>query len=172
MSSNLYVLLLVFLCSSLTGQAVNEDLKPYRLSFQPKKETKMAPDFFARFHFMKDSLTGIYLAQLSDNALFEQEYIKFKAHNQSQPLAVYELLIYFGTHRLKAGEVMNQLTELKKPYEKSMITYEQPNYRVKLGRYYSKLKAYARLKELQETYPGISLVRSTYIVKWDEFKAR
>lgn len=171
MPASLYMLLFVFISSSLLAQTVNEDLKPYRLLFRPKKVVKPVRNL-DNYYLIQDSLAVIRLAQLSDNDLFEQEYAKFKAHNQTQPLSVYELLIYFGTDRSKANQVVQDLVEFEKPYEKSVIVYEQPNYRVKLGRYYSKLEAYARLKELEETYPDISLIRSTYIVNWDEFKAR
>ena len=171
MPLNLYILLFTFLSSFLFAQEINEDLKPYRLLFQPKKKAKLVRNL-DKYYFVQDSLATIRLRQLSDNDLFEQEYDKFKADNEQQPLSVYELLIYFGTDRSKANQVINNLVEFEKPYEKSVIVYEQPNYRVKLGRYYSKLEAYARLKELAEHYSDLSLIKSTYIVNWEEFEAR
>ncbi|KXX68414.1 hypothetical protein AVL50_21845 [Flammeovirga sp. SJP92] len=83
------------------------------------------------------------------------------AHLSSRDLGgiqVYRILVYSGRERDKAEEVVSYLKNEFGNYEVEM-TYEQPNYKVRVGYYFDRLTAHGVHTSLKKKF------RSAFVVK-------
>ena len=71
----------------------------------------------------------------------------------------FTIQLYSGNSREKANEVRQESFELLEN-EKPIISYEQPNYKVKVGKYYSRLEANQDYNILKNTFSRALLVPS------------
>jgi hypothetical protein len=69
----------------------------------------------------------------------------------------FNIQLYSGNDRDKANEVTNKANELINEI-KPMMSYEQPNYKVKVGPYYSRIEANVHFNILKKTYVRAVLV--------------
>lgn len=71
----------------------------------------------------------------------------------------YTIQVYSGTNREDALNAKRQLT-LSIPNRNSEIQYEQPNFKVKAGRYFNKLEAQKDFDQIKRIFPSAIVVPS------------
>ena len=64
----------------------------------------------------------------------------------------YRIQIYFGVNRQKASEVKLDFIS-KYPEMAAYLTYQQPNYKVRIGDFHNRYEAYQFLKKIEGLYP-------------------
>ncbi len=69
----------------------------------------------------------------------------------------YSIQIFTGDSRAEARERMMDFLR-SFPDSEPKLTFEQPNYKVRIGRYYSRLEAYAFYREVRRVFPKAILV--------------
>jgi hypothetical protein len=75
----------------------------------------------------------------------------------NQSMAGYRIQIYFGGIRQKASEVKLEFTS-KFPDVASYLTYQQPNFKVRVGDYRNRFEAQKFLKEIDPFFPSSFIV--------------
>ncbi|NJB70968.1 hypothetical protein GGR42_001430 [Saonia flava] len=79
----------------------------------------------------------------------------YKSVNESSEL--YRIQVFFGSHS-GAQEIKSQV-EIDFPGWYSKIDFESPSYRVRVGRFSTKLEAERRLIEVRKKYPSAMLLK-------------
>jgi adenylate cyclase len=64
----------------------------------------------------------------------------------------YRIQIYFGVNRQKASEVKLDFIS-KYPEMAAYLTYQQPNYKVRIGDFHNRYEAFQFLKKIEGLYP-------------------
>ncbi len=77
---------------------------------------------------------------------------------QKQTIPGYRIQVYFGVNRQKALEVKTEFNG-KHPEVSSYLTYQQPNFKVRVGDFRTHLEAQKFLKDIQGQY-GTSFIVS------------
>jgi len=80
-----------------------------------------------------------------------------KQNLEKQTMPGYRVQIYFGVNRPKASEVKLDFTS-KYPEVPSYLSYQQPNFKVRVGDFVSRLEAQKFLKQLEGKYPTTFVV--------------
>jgi hypothetical protein len=89
---------------------------------------------------------------------FDEVVAKQKADNLAHPSSPgYRVQIYFGVNRPKASEVKIDFSS-KFPDVAAYLTYQQPNYKVRVGDFRNRYEAYAFLKKIEGQYPTTFVV--------------
>ena len=70
----------------------------------------------------------------------------------------YRVQIYFGPNRTKANEVKTDFLQLF-PNTGAYLVYQQPNFKIRVGDYRSRLEALKFLKEIQSLYSAAFIVK-------------
>ena len=78
-------------------------------------------------------------------------------NQQKQTIPGYRVQIYFGTLRPKAVELKNEFNALH-PEIASYLTYKQPNFKVRVGDFRTRLEAQKFLKDIQGKYASSFIV--------------
>jgi hypothetical protein len=78
----------------------------------------------------------------------------------------YRVQIFFGPQRLKANEVKTDFLQIY-PAVGAYLIYQQPNFKIRVGDFKTRLEAMKFLKELQPLYSTAFLVKDE--VKLPEF---
>lgn len=115
------------------NEVLNEDLAKYIPEYKSSEATEVDSDV-AKGVPSGELPKGDVSAQLNDMLVTMSE-------RNMGAVSGYRILIYSGTSRLEAEEIIYVLQEDLDIYDVSM-EYEQPNYKVKVGSYFSKLKAH------------------------------
>ncbi len=76
---------------------------------------------------------------------------------ENQSIAGYRIQIYFGGNRQKASEVKLDFSS-RYPEISAYLTYQQPNYKVRVGDFRSQFEAKKLLTELEGKYPTTFVV--------------
>ncbi|MBP6335911.1 MAG: SPOR domain-containing protein [Bacteroidia bacterium] len=76
---------------------------------------------------------------------------------ENQSIAGYRIQIYFGGNRQKASEVKLDFSS-RYPEIAAYLTYQQPNYKVRVGDFRSQFEAKKLLTELEGKYPTTFVV--------------
>ncbi len=149
-----------------------DEIRKYRIILESQKKNRSFSGRQSFYTYDNDTIKNLKLKELSINSTFELFEKEFINNNENMPLMVYEILLYFGSNRQDASEILNQIYNLKLDTEKAYMIYEQPNYKVRLGKYYSKLQAYHRLNDLKAIYNSASITQQSYHVNWDSVSVR
>jgi hypothetical protein len=75
----------------------------------------------------------------------------------AQTMPGYRIQIYFGGNRQKASEVKLDFSS-SYPQISAYLTYQQPNFKVRIGDYRSRFEAQKFLKEIEGKYPATFIV--------------
>lgn len=103
--------------------------------------------------YNKDSSVAI-----TRDAKFDEVVAKQKDLNIASPtMHGYRIQIYFGGVRQKASEIKLDFNG-KYPDVSAYITYQQPNFKVRVGDYRSRFEAQKFLKEIDGMYPTSFIV--------------
>ncbi len=78
-------------------------------------------------------------------------------NQQKQTIPGYRVQIYFGTMRQKAIEFRSEFNSLH-PETASYLTYKQPNFKVRVGDFRTRLEAQKFLKNIHEQYGSSFIV--------------
>jgi hypothetical protein len=70
----------------------------------------------------------------------------------------YRVQIYFGSQRAKATEVKTDFLQLF-PKTGAYLSYQQPNFKIRVGDFKTRLEAMKFLKEIQPVYGSAFLVK-------------
>src|SRR5207244_1121440 len=70
---------------------------------------------------------------------------------QKQTISGFRIQIYFGSNRQKASEVKTEFS-FRHPEMLSYLTYQQPNFKVRVGDFRTRLEAQKFLKDIQGNY--------------------
>lgn len=73
-------------------------------------------------------------------------------------IAGYRVQIHFGSDRAKAKEIKSKFL-LKHNDVPAYDPYEQPNFKVRVGDFRTKLEAYKFMKEIMDEFPGCFIVQ-------------
>jgi len=76
---------------------------------------------------------------------------------EKQSMPGYRIQIYFGGNRQKAAEIKVEFSN-RHPEVSAYLTYQQPNYKVRVGDYRSRFEAKKLLSELEGQYPTTFVV--------------
>lgn len=85
-----------------------------------------------------------------------QNYTAYAESRQSMP--GYRIQIYFGTDRTQANEIRTAFIKDHESTE-AYLLYHQPNFKVRVGDYKTRLEAMKALQLLSISYPGAFLVK-------------
>lgn len=75
----------------------------------------------------------------------------------------FAIQVYTGTSSEEANEVRRELYSIV-PDERSKISYEIPNYKVKFGRYYTRLEAESIFARVKRSFPAAILVPERFLI--------
>jgi len=107
-------------------------------------------------------------AQTSDDSLTHVLINKHIAYNLAKPYSQgYRIQLYFGSQRDKAYEFRTEFIKLY-PQTAAYVLYQQPNFKLRVGDFRTRLDAQKRLKELQTYYPSAFIVKDDIKIKIDE----
>lgn len=125
----------------------NEDMSSLRPPIDTVKseafnEIKKAPYIEPTFDDTKK------LNSLIDSLANDNSTAKFK---------FYTIQVYVGNSREKANEIRSKAYSVV-PNETPKLEYSQPNFRVKIGKYESRLDAHKTFTLLKKSFPGAVLV--------------
>jgi len=70
----------------------------------------------------------------------------------------FRIQIYFGSDRTKANEVKSDFLQLF-PNKGSYLVYQQPNFKIRVGDFKTRLEAMKFLKEIQSLYSAAFIVK-------------
>ena len=70
----------------------------------------------------------------------------------------YRIQIYFGQNRTKANEVKTDFLQLF-PKTGAYLVYQQPNFKIRVGDFRSRLEASKFLKDIQSLYAAAFIVK-------------
>ena len=76
----------------------------------------------------------------------------------------YSIQVYSGNNRSKAAEVKKVVINISEDFEPK-ISYNQPNYKVKVGKYFSRIEANRDLVELKKKYRQALLVPDKILIE-------
>jgi len=76
---------------------------------------------------------------------------------EKQSMPGYRVQIYFGSSRQKASEIKSEFG-IRYPDIPAYLTYQQPNYKVRVGDYRSRFEARKFLSEIEGKYPTTFVV--------------
>lgn len=97
------------------------------------------------------------LVVVSDSR-FDEVVAKQKQDNKAHPsVPGYRVQIYFGVNRPKASEVKIDFSSRFSDVA-AYLTYQQPNYKVRVGDFHNRYEAYAFLKKIEGLYPTTFVV--------------
>ncbi|HMR46146.1 MAG TPA: SPOR domain-containing protein [Bacteroidia bacterium] len=107
-------------------------------------------------------------AQTGDDSLTHVLIKKHIAYNMAKPFSQgYRIQLYFGSQRDKAYELRTEFIKLY-PQTAAYVLYQQPNFKLRVGDFRTRLDAQKSLKELQAFYPSAFLVKDDIKLKMDE----
>jgi len=93
---------------------------------------------------------------------------KHKELNQRGKGKGYRVQLYFGSDKTKANEVKSKFLTLYGRETRAYDPYDQPNFKVRVGDFRTRLEAYKFLKEIREHFPGAFIVESE--IEWPEIE--
>ncbi len=108
------------------------------------------------------------LAQNNDDSLIHIIIKKQIALNaQKQTYSGYRIQLYFGPQREKAYELRTEFIKLMTHYG-AYVIYHQPNFKLRVGDFRTRLEAQKALLEIQSYYPSAFIVRDDIKIITDD----
>lgn len=108
--------------------------------------------------FVTQSNTDSSIVVTKDSRIDELINKQKEINLQKQTIPGYRIQVYFGVNRQKATEVKSEFTN-KHLDVNSYLTYSQPNFKVRVGDFRTRLEAQKFLKDIQGVY-GTSFIVS------------
>ena len=102
---------------------------------------------------------SVVLAQSNDDSLANilvRRHIAINSAKMSMP--GYRVQIYYGSQRAKASEMRTEFMK-KFPGVPAYLFYQQPNFKVRLGDFKTRLEAMKLLEEIKNEYSSAFIVK-------------
>lgn len=170
----LYVLLLIASCSPKTigtkgEESYSEDLRRYHMNYEDSVEAlgldsrededdNVVPN--PERNQLYGNIDTEYAITDSINNFLNTVAAQNRKANEYQGLTIQ---VYSGLDREKANEAKNKVYEVLSDAEPRLI-YEQPNYKVRVGKYASRLQAQKDYAVLKEAFPLVLVVPEKFRV--------
>jgi hypothetical protein len=79
-------------------------------------------------------------------------------NEQQRTMQGFRIQLYFGTQRNKANEI-KALFQEKFPSYPAYLIYQQPNFKVRVGDFITRIEAFKLYKELESEYESVFIVK-------------
>ena len=134
---------------------LKEDLSVYRTDYEKilKEEKEAANDSVSTRRSIKKVKPIYDITEELDQVLTEIA----QARKEIGFVEGFTVLVYNGVDREKAYKARDLLYRAM-PDEKARLAFVQPNYKVKVGRFYSKLEAYEIQQRLKQEFPTAIII--------------
>ena len=76
----------------------------------------------------------------------------------------YTIQVYTGNSRVEANDVKAHVYRIL-PYSKPQVSYDLPNYKVKVGKFYHRLQAFKDYSTIKKKFPDAILVPQLFRIK-------
>lgn len=76
----------------------------------------------------------------------------------------YTIQVYTGNSRVEANDVKAHVYRIL-PYSKPQVSYDLPNYKVKVGKFYHRLQAFKEYSTIKKKFPDAILVPQLFRIK-------
>ena len=141
----------------------NEDLRPYRVSVVPEERPRetLPPE-----ETPKVEEVTLDPPENSEQILFDT-LLAQKAREVAliKEASGYRILIYSGRNPREADEVIEKYDEFSRFNEeiepKATRDYEQPNYKVRVGNFFTRIEAFYFLNKIKEEFPNAIVTPAT-----------
>ena len=111
------------------------------------------------FCLFENNCQAQYYSLKSQDSLIHQLVNRHIAINQAKrSMPGYRIQIYFGQNRTKANEVKTDFLQLF-PKTGAYLVYQQPNFKIRVGDFSTRLEALKFLKEIQSLYAAAFIVK-------------
>ncbi|MBL3654941.1 SPOR domain-containing protein [Fulvivirga sediminis] len=140
--------------SSSSGEAYKEDLKAYRPVYEKPEERHdtLSNQAHASYADVNIEPTNDVTKPLN-NVLDEIDDLR----SNTRYIDGFTIQVYSGTNRedarLARGKVFSVL-----PESNPSLKFDEPNFKVKVGKYYSKLEAQKPYAQLKKRFPGALII--------------
>lgn len=115
---------------------------------------------FAQSKTDSDSTVIIIKDQRLDELMQKQKEI----NAQKQSIQGYRIQIYFGGDRQKANDMKQEFVQ-KHPEMNAYVSYQQPNFKIRVGDFRTRLEASRFLKQIMNTYSSCFIVPEEISIK-------
>lgn len=139
-----------------TNVALKDDLSRYRIRFEDLVLVRPeAPETVVQPLRQRQQASG--RSSLTVNESLDQKMQQIAQRNlEAKTTNGYRVLLYSGTRRAEAEEVLKLAQQ--KLATRVRLDYEQPNYRVKVGNYYTRLRAHKAYIAVKDDFPAAFIV--------------
>ena len=141
-----------------------EDLSIYRVKINLLKEDISSPS-----EEELDSITNKFVSN-SLNVRAKLDTLLEKIRDEQKTMKMtrgYMIIAYSGLDRDKANEVFDYLESNIE--DEVRLIYEQPNYKVKVGGYLTKLDAYSMCVSIRKMYPLAIIINDNIVINLKEY---
>lgn len=114
--------------------------------------------FFFLLFFCPGKSSGQYSMKTQDSLIkvLVNRHVAISQVHHSMP--GYRVQIFFGPQRLKANEIKTEFLQ-NFPNTGAYLVYQQPNFKIRVGDFKTRLEAMKFLKEIQPLYSTAFLVK-------------
>lgn len=115
--------------------------------------------FFSLFFMCTGKSVAQNYSLKTQDSLVQVLVNRHMAINQAKrSMPGYRIQIYFGNDRTRANEIKTDFLQLF-PNTGTYLIYQQPNFKIRVGDYKTRLEAMKFLKEIQSLYSSAFLVK-------------
>ena len=107
---------------------------------------------------VRDSSQAGYVRILADPALDSLMQLSKRINEARQSMPGYRVQLYFGADRKKANDIKASFLQQNNEHP-AYVLYHQPNYKVRIGDFRTRLEAYKALQEVISDYPSSFIVK-------------
>jgi hypothetical protein len=102
--------------------------------------------------------TGVFVAPSQTNNLAMDSLLTalYDFSKNIKSVQGYRILVYSGSDREEAQKIENDIE--RNLQERAEMSYDKPNFRVRVGSFIQRLEAYKTYKKLQKAYPNAIIV--------------
>ncbi|MCS7019627.1 MAG: SPOR domain-containing protein [Cytophagales bacterium] len=81
----------------------------------------------------------------------------------------FRVVVYSGNNREEANKVISEVRKLTT--ETPELVYEQPNFRVKLGNFFTRADAFALYTQIKSNYPNAVIVNDRITIPIEKYRS-
>jgi hypothetical protein len=133
------------------GKAYNEDLSVYRPRYESPKSEDME---LGELNATKQKVTPAYDVTSKINTLLDSAAYR---NRENKTYSGFTIQIYSGNSREAAVQAKENVYKLM-PNSSPEISYIQPNYRVKIGKFIERLEAQRYYMEIRQDFPNATII--------------
>lgn len=123
------------------------------------KSFRLVTLFFAvNLAFLPDVIAQNYSLKTQDSLVQVLVNRHITINQAKRTMPGYRIQIYFGSDRTKANEIKTDFLHVF-PNISTYLVYQQPNFKIRVGDYKTRLEAMKFLKEIQALYSAAFIVK-------------